>query len=137
MKGTERDGASDRDASSLGEILRDLYKSSHDLIQGEVRLAASEMSQKVSRAGKNAQLVTIGASITYAGFLLILAAAVIALSVLIPVGWAALVVGVTALLTGAITMLIGRKRLRDEDFIPHKTIDTLKEDTKWMRDQLM
>ncbi len=137
MKDTERDGASDQGVSSLGDILRDLSKSSLDLIQGEVRLAASEMSQKVSRAGKNAQLVTIGASVTYAGFLLILAAAVIALSVIIPVVWAALVVGVTVLLTGAVTMFIGKKRLRDEDFIPRETINTLKEDTKWMRDQLM
>ena len=136
MKDTERDRASDQGVSSLGDILRDLSKSGLDLIQGEVRLAASEMSQKVSRAGKNAQLVTIGASVTYAGFLLILAAAVIALSVIIPAGWAALVVGVTVLLAGVMTMLIGKKRLRDEDFIPRETIDTLKEDTKWMRDQL-
>jgi predicted phage tail protein len=95
------------------------------------------MSRKVSRAGNSLQLVTIGAFVIYAGFLLVLAAAVIALSVFIPIGWAALVVGVTVLLAGAITMLIGKKRLSKSNFIPHETIDTIKADTKWMHDQLM
>jgi uncharacterized membrane protein HdeD (DUF308 family) len=74
--------------------------------------------------------VIIGASVAYAGFLLILAAAVIALSVVIPAVWAALVVGAAVLLAGTITMRIGQKRRSQEDFIPRQTINTLREDAK-------
>lgn len=136
MNGTERDRVSDEDVSSLGEMLRDLSRNAGDLIRGEVQMAASEISRKVSRAGKNSQLVTVGASVAYAGFLAIIAAAIIGLSLIIPAGWAALAIGVAMLLAGAITMHIGKQRLSN-DFLPGETINNLREDTKWMRDQLM
>ncbi len=138
MHRTEHNGAPDEEpSSSLGDIVRDLSKNALDLVRDEVQLAAAEMSRKVSKAGSDLQLMTIGASVTYAGFLLILAAAVIALSVFIPAGWAALAVGLATLIAGAITMRIGRRRLSRDNFIPSETIDTMKADTKWMRDQLM
>ncbi len=137
MNGTERDKASDPGVSSLGDALKDLSRSVFELLGSEVRLAAGEVSQKVSRAGKDSQFVAVGASIIYAGFLLVLASAVIALSALIPLGWAALIVGFAAMAAGAITVRIGKKRLGEEDFLPRETLNSLREDTKWMRNQLM
>ena len=137
MNHTERDRASEQGEFSLGYILRDLSRNVLVLVRDEVQLAAAEMSRKVSEAGKDLQLTTIGASVAYAGFLFILAAAVIWLSFLIPAGWAALVVGVTVLLAGVITMRTGKKRLSNHDFTPSETIDMIKADTKRMRDQLM
>ncbi|SPF34959.1 conserved hypothetical protein [Syntrophobacter sp. SbD1] len=136
MNGTERDRVSDEGASSLGEILGDLSRNAAELIQGEVQMASAEMSRKVSRVWKDSQLVTVGACVAYAGFLAIIAAAIIGLSLIIPAGWAALAIGVAALLAGAITMRIGKKRLNN-DFLPSETINTFREDTKWMRNQLM
>ncbi len=100
-------------------------------------MAVGEVSKNVSIAGKDSRLVAIGASIAYAGFLLVLAAAVIALSAFIPLGWAALAVGCAVMLAGATAILIGKKRLREGEFLPRDTLKTLKEDTKWMRNQLM
>jgi hypothetical protein len=137
MYRTEHDGASDRGEPSLGDILRDLSKNTVDLARSGVQLAMAEVSRKVSKAGKDSQIITIGAFITYAGFLFVLAAAVIALSLLIPVGWAAFAVGVAALIGGAITIRIGKKRISEENLLPSETLDTLKEDAKWMRNQLM
>ena len=132
----KRAAGSGQGVSSLGDILRDLSKNTGDLIRGEMKLAAAEMSRKVSKVGKDSQLVTIGAFVAYGGFLFILAAAAIALSLLIPDGWAALVVGVAVLPAGIIIMRTGKKRL-NEGFLPRETINTLREDTKWMRDKLM
>jgi len=123
------------DDSALGDILKDLFRNGLDLIRGEVRLAAAEMSWKFSKQRKITQLVAIGASVAYAGFLSILAALVIALSAVMPAAWAALVVGVAAILTGTIVLLVAMKNRGKEDFIPRRTIDTLKEDAKWMRNQ--
>lgn len=134
---TQHDRVSDQGESSLGDILRDLSKNAIDLVRGGVLLAAAEMSRKVSSAWKDSQLITIGAFITNAGLLLILAAAVIALSLVIPVGWAAFAVGVAALIAGAITIRIGKRRISETDLLPRETIDTLKEDTKWTRKRLM
>ncbi len=136
MNGTERDRVSDEGIfSSLGSILRDLTRNAGDLVRGEIQLAAAEMTRRATKAGKNSLLVTIGAFVLYAGFLSIIAAAVIGLSVLIPAGWAALSIGVVIVIAGAITMLIGKRRIR-RDILPRETMDTLREDSKWMRNQV-
>lgn len=137
MNGTERDRVRDEGIfSSLGSIFRDLTRNAGDLVRGEIQLAAAEMTRKATKAGKDSLLVTIGAFVLYAGFLAIIAAAVIGASLLIPAGWAALIIGVVIVIAGATTMLIGKRRIR-RDILPRETIDTLREDSKWMRKQLM
>ena len=123
--------------AELRDVLGDLFKNVVDLVEGEVKLAAAETSSKFSKEIKRTKLMSIGAFIVYAGFLFILAACVIGLSVVMPAGWAALVVGATVLLAGAITILIAQKTRGGEDFIPRRTVDIMREDAKWMRDQLM
>ena len=123
--------------SRLGDILADLYRNVFDLVQGEVKLAGAEISSILSRQIKRSLLVAVGTSIAFAGFLFVLAACAIALSSVMPAVWAALVVGIPVLLTGTIIMLIGSKKLGEADFIPRRAIDTMGEDAKWMRDQLM
>lgn len=137
MYRTEENKASGKAESSLGDILSDFSKNALDLARSGVQLAVAEMSQKVSRAGKDSELITIGAFILYAGVLFILAAAAIALSLVIPAGFAALAVGAAALIAGAVVIRIGIKRIRQENLLPSETIETLKEDSKWMRNQLM
>jgi hypothetical protein len=137
MYRTEHDDVAGPGGSSLGDLLRDLSSNVSNVARRGIELAAAEVSRKVSKAGKDSQLIMIGAFIAYAGFLFILAAAVIALSLLIPIGWATFSVGFTVLVAGAIAIRTGKKRISEGDLLPNETIDTFKEDTRWMRNQLM
>ncbi len=136
---TEQDGAtgtgSPRKPSALGDITSDLFRNALSLVRDEIRMASAEMSQKVVEAGKSSTLLTAGGVILYAGFLFLLLAAALGLSLVIAPVFAFLVVGAAALIVGAILTITGKKRL-SADILPSETIDTAREDTKWMRNQL-
>lgn len=138
MNETERDRTDNRDVndlSSIGGITGDLLRNAISLVRNEIRMAAAEITSHVSNAGKNSTLVTCGAFLTFAGLLYLLFAATAGLAILIPVPLAALTVGGATFIIGGIILIIGKRRLR-ADVIPRETIDTVKEDTKWMRNQL-
>jgi hypothetical protein len=135
---TEREKAAERRApslSSLGDITGDLLRNAINLVRDEMRMATAEVMQKISKAGKSSTLFTAGGFILYAGLLYVLASAVIWLSKVIQAGWAALIIGVLALIVGGVLLIVGKRRL-SADLLPRETIHTVKEDTKWMRNQL-
>lgn len=145
MDGTERSAFEEGSSNAgqvnadrpFGDLFRDLSRNAFGLVRQEINLAATEVSGKVSQAGRDSVLLIIGASIAYAGLLFVLLAIVMALSVYIPVSVSALAVGVFTLIIGLFVVRTGKKRLNNRDFIPNKTIDALREDGKWMQDQLM
>jgi hypothetical protein len=121
--------------SSLGDVSSDLLRNILNLVRDEIRMASAEMWQKAANAGKSSTMLTVGGFVLYAGFLFLLVAAAMGLSRVIAPVWAFLVVGAAALLVGATLTMIG-KRWLSADIMPSETIDTAKEDTKWMRNQL-
>ncbi len=48
-------------------------------------------------------------------------------------GWAALIVAVIWGIVGAVLYANGRKKLKTVDPVPHRTVDTLKEDAQWLK----
>lgn len=137
MNGNEPRRAGNGGLPSLGETLSDLSRNALILLEGQTRMATGEVSRKVTAVRKDSQLVAAGAFVAYAGFFFILGAVVMALSLVIPLVWATLIVGVATVAAGAVTISVGRKRLGGRDFLPRETYKNIKEDAKWMRDQLM
>ncbi|MDR3556921.1 MAG: phage holin family protein [Syntrophobacteraceae bacterium] len=121
--------------SSLGDVSSDLLRNVLNLVRDEIRMASAEIWQKAANAGKSSTMLTVGGFVLYAGFIFLLAAAALGLSLVIAPVWAFLVVGAAALVVGATLTMIGKRRL-SADILPRETIDTAKEDTKWMRNQL-
>ncbi len=138
MDGTEREKTTVRETrgfASIGDITGDLLRNAIILVRNEVRMGVAEITNKVTGMGKHSTLLGIGIFVAYAGFFFVLAAAAFGLAKLIPPAWAVLVVGVVTLIVGGILFFIGKKRL-NTDVLPHETIDTAREDTTWMRNQL-
>ncbi len=121
----------------LGSLFRELSRNAVELVRQEIDLAKTEISRKITRAGKDSMLVTAGAAVAYAGFLFILVAVVMAFALVMPVSLAAFIVGFPVLCAGLIAVLVGKKRLSRENFVPNKTLDILREDRKWKQDRLM
>ena len=121
---------------SLGEMFADLSRETRTLIQQELQLAKTELTEKASRMSKGTAFVVGGGLLAYGGLLAIVGAIVLVLIALGLPAWASALVGGLAV-AGAGYLLIrsGLAMLRPEKLTPQKTIDTLKEDAQWLRSQ--
>jgi hypothetical protein len=77
-----------------------------------------------------------GGLIIYAGFLALLAAAILGLAHVLAAWLSALIVGVVALLVGAGVVFKGRRDLELRNLVPDRTLRTLREDAEWAREQM-
>ncbi len=124
-----------RDDRSLGELFAELAQETSTLVRQEVNLAKTEVSQKASRAGKHIGTLAAGGAVAYAGLLAILAAVIVLLDEVLPLWLSALLVGLVVAGVGYFLVRRGLNALKREDLAPRQTIETLKEDTQWAKDQ--
>ncbi len=124
-----------RDDRSLGELFTELAQETSTLVRQEVNLAKTEMSQKASRAGRHAGILAAGGALAYAGLLAILAAVIVLLDNVMPLWLSALLVGLVVVVVGYLLVRRALDALKREDFAPRETIETLKEDQRWAKDQ--
>lgn len=124
------------DDRSFGELFAQLSNEMKTLVSQEVELAKLEMSRKASRASKDVIYIAAGGAVAYAGFLVLLATAVIALAYALPWWLAALIVGVITTGGGYIAFDRGLSKLRKEHLVPQQTIASLREDKEWAKSQM-
>lgn len=128
--------ASYSDDRSLGQMFADLSRETRTLIQQEIQLARTELSEKAARAARGAAFVVAGGLIAYGGVLAIVAAAVLGLIELGLPAWAgALVGGIVIAGAGYLLVRSGLAAFRVEEMTPKQTIGTLKEDAQWLKSQ--
>jgi hypothetical protein len=126
-----------RDDRSLGELFAELARETATLARQEVQLAKTEMAQKASQIGRDLGFLAVGGAIAYAGFLAIMAAAVIALAAIGLAWWlSALLVGLVVAGVGYVLVQKGLNALKQQDLAPRETIETLKEDAAWAKEQI-
>lgn len=117
------------DDRSLGDLFADLSRETTTLVRQEINLAKTEMTQKATRAGKDAGFLVAGGAVVYAGVLAILAAIILALGQAgVPWWLSALIVGVVVAGIGYVLIRRGLDNLKHEDMAPRQTIDTIKGD---------
>jgi hypothetical protein len=122
---------------SLGDLFGDLTRDMGTLVRQEVELAKTEMTQKASEAGKNIGSMVAGGAVAYAGFLAILAGLIIGIASLgVPRWLSALIVGLVVTGVGYFLIQKGREALKQGNLAPKKTIETLKDDAEWAKEQV-
>lgn len=124
-----------RDEPSLGDLFSRLASDTSNLVRQEVALARTELAQKASEVGRDAAMLGAGGAVAYAGFLALLGALIIGLGRVMPLWLAAVLVGVVVLALGAVLVQRGLTALRQANLVPQQTIETLKEDAQWIKDQ--
>ena len=120
----------------LGDLFGDLANDMSSLVRQEVALAKVELTQKAKYLGRNVGYLVIGGAVAYAALLALIAAAIMLLAKVVPDWGSALIVGAVV---GAIGwMLIGKAMLalQQADLTPRETVETLKEDATWMKQQI-
>ena len=124
-----------KDERSLGQLFSELAQEMGTLVRQEISLATTEMGHKAARVGRQIGLVALGGAVAYAGFLAIVAAAVLLLAQLMPLWIAALLVGLVVAGIGYVLVQGSLAALRSLDLTPRQTVRTLKEDVEWAKEQ--
>jgi len=121
---------------SLGELFAVLLKDTTTLVRQEMTLAKAELGEKAAKIGRNVGLLAAGGAVVYAGMLAVLTA-IISLLAHVGMAWwaAALLVGVIVAAVGSLLVTQGLNALKHEDLAPRQTLETLREDTQWIKDR--
>ena len=124
------------DNRPLGDLFGDLATDMSNLVRQEVTLAKLEITQKAKYVGRNVGYLVIGGAVAYAALLAIIAAVIMLLAKVVPDWGSALIVGVVV--GGIGWLLIGKAMLalQKADLTPRETVETLKEDATWMKEQI-
>ncbi|MHB0877224.1 MAG: phage holin family protein [Anaerolineae bacterium] len=125
-----------RDERSLGDLFAELTRELRTLLRQEVMLARAEVTDQASALGGDVTKMAIGGFVAYAGFLAIVAAAIAALAEAIPLWASALVVGVVVALAGYLVLRAAQNSLKKRSLTPRETVQTIKEDAQWLKDQV-
>lgn len=120
---------------SLGDLFTDLTREMSTLVRQEVTLARTEMTQKATQIGKDVGFMAVGGVVALMGALAIVAAIILLLANVMWPWLAALIVGVVIAIVGYVFLQQGMTKLKHANLAPQQTIETLKEDAQWAKDQ--
>jgi hypothetical protein len=122
---------------SIGELFGQLSQDMTLLVRQEVQLARTEMSEKLSRLAANLISVAAGGFVAYLGGLALVAAVILALRDLANISLAvsALIVGAILAVIGWVMLQRGLKEMKRVDLAPRRTVETLKDDVQWAKEQ--
>jgi Putative Actinobacterial Holin-X, holin superfamily III len=125
--------ATDPAETSVGELIGNISDDLSRLFRQEVELAKAELKQEATKAGKAAGMLGGAGFAGYLAVVLLSFALVFGLGNVMDLGWAALIVAGIWGVIGAVLYANGRKKLKTVDPVPHRTVDTIKEDAQWMK----
>jgi len=133
----EAAGAGPRDERSLGELFSELSQGLSTLISQEMALARAEMSEKLSRVAKDAVSLIIGGVLAFGGYLALIATVIIVLTAIgVPLWLSALIVTAVLLVAGYFLIQRGLSDLKRVNPLPERTVQSVKEDKEWAKEQL-
>lgn len=126
--------ASDR---SLGELLSEMTSGLSTLIRKEIDLARVEIKDEVRQAGKAGGMLGGAAFMAHLGGLVLALASGLALADALDLEqWLGLfIVAVIAFGVAAVLGTQGRNKLKQINAVPPQTVQTLKEDVQWVKQQ--
>lgn len=113
----------------IGELVARLSDDTVRLVRDEIRLARAEMTQKAKAAGVGAGLFGGAGVFAVYGFGVLVAAAVIGLSIVVSPWAAALIVAGALFVLAAVAALMGKKEFRRAGPpLPTEAVQSTKED---------
>jgi hypothetical protein len=122
-----RDEQVDVSERSVGSLISEVTSDLSTLMRQELDLAKAEMKEEAAKTGKAAGMLGGAGFAGYMVALFLSLALWAALANGMDEGWAALIVAAIWAIVGAVLYVTGRKKLREVQPKPERTVDTLKE----------
>ena len=121
---------------SLGDLFSELAGETGTLVRQELALAQAEMTKKASRVGTNVGSLVVGGAIAYAGALALLAGVILGLAHFMPAWLAAILVGAVVGVIAFFMISSALTALKNTEFTPTETVESIKEDAQWLKNQV-
>lgn len=125
-----------KEEQSIGDLFSELAGETGTLIRQEVALAQAELTSKATSAGKNVGFLVMGGAVAYASMLAIVAGVIMGLAYFIPAWIAAILVGAVIGVAAYLLISSALSALKNADLKPNETVDSLKEDAQWLKNQV-
>jgi hypothetical protein len=115
-------------AEPVRALLRQLLGDLSTLCRQEIALAKADLSGALCVARRSIGVLALGGAIIFAGFLAMLAAAIVGLGALMPMWLAALTVGFTVVILGGALLKVGQSGVGAAKFSPARSKESLRRD---------
>jgi len=120
--------------ASIGELMTQLSSQTSRLVRDEMRLAQKEFQESAKRAGIGAGLLSGAGLIAVFGLASFIAAAIAALSLVLPVWAAALIVGAALFVAAGVAALVSRREMQQITPAAPQTVASVKDDIREVKD---
>lgn len=131
--GTEHPESYDR---SFGDLIKNLVADLSLLVRQEIALARVEMSEKAKLYARASAMMMVAVALALFAVGALTTCIILAIHLALAAWLAALIVGAAYLVIAGILVLAGAARLRQAGKpVPEQTIETIKEDVSWARQQ--
>jgi len=126
-------GAEDR---SFSDVMQNILRNVQEIVRSEVHLAKAEIQEEAGKA-KSAGVLLGGGSVTavFAAFFLLFTIYQ-ALALVIPNWAAALIVGAILAVVATLMLAAGVQRFKRIRPAPERTVESIKENVEWARQQV-
>jgi len=125
------------DATSVSELISGLVSDAQLLIHREIDLAKREVTIEIDKVKQGAVALGAGAGVAIIGAFLLGHMLVYLVQTLtnLPLWVSYLIVGAVFAIAGGVLIMQGIKRMKDVDPVPRETIESVRKDVQWIKEQ--
>jgi len=121
---------------SIAEIFQDIVRNLQEIVRSEIRLAKTELGEEAGKAKQSAMWLGAGAVTGLFAILFILLTVASALAIVVPQWAAVLIVGVVLTIAAFALLSVGKRQLSLLHPAPERTVETIKENVEWAKQQI-
>ncbi len=123
--------------TSVSDLISGLVNDAQQLVHREIDLAKREVAIEVDKVKRGAVALGAGIGLALIGALLLAHMLVYLVQTLTGLSlWVSyLIVGAVFAIGGGVLLMQGIKRMKDVDPLPRETIESVKEDIQWIKEQ--
>jgi uncharacterized membrane protein YqjE len=120
---------------SLTDVLQDIIRNVQEIVRSEVRLAKTEIREEATKAKFSMLWLGAGGITAIFAIFFLLLMIVYALSLIMPNWAAALIVGAALAIVASVMLKAGISRFQEIHPTPERTVETIKENVEWAKQQ--
>ncbi|MBR7743753.1 phage holin family protein [Phycicoccus sp. BSK3Z-2] len=122
-----------QEPASTGQLLSRMSSDLSDLVRSEIALAKTEIQESVKHAGRGAGLFGTGGVVALYGVGALVAAAILALSLVLDAWLAALIVAVVLFVAAGVAALVGKREVARSTPPVQHSVESVKADVDAVR----
>lgn len=123
------------EARSLKDIVEDIVRDIGNIFRAELRLAITELKTSFRKSAMAGGLLAAAGLLGFFAAACFIAVCIVALALVLDIWLSILLMGVLLAILAGGAFIVGRMALEEVDFVPQQTMETLKDNIEWVKNQ--